>query len=103
MSTATASRTRGRKRELAWLQKRRDEGWVAYRIDGCGDIVEGLGGVTNIIQVKSTVRPYSCFLPAERELLKWEAERSGWNAFLLWWPKGRGIEDAELIPAEDWP
>lgn len=101
--SGNASRKRGRSRELAWIDKRRQEGWVAYRVDGCGDIVEGLGGITNLVQVKSTVTPYAHFPPADRQALRQEAERSGWNAFLLWWPKGRGIERAELIPSEDWP
>lgn len=103
MSTATASRKRGRQRELHYVAKLIADGWVAYRVDGAGDIVAGRDGVTNIIQVKSTVARYSCFLPFEREELKREAEAAGWHAYLLWWPKGVGIDRAKLIHSDDWP
>lgn len=103
VSTATASRRRGRGRELQWVAWRREQGWVAYRVDGAGDIVEGKDGVTNLIQCKSTVTPYAHFQPADRERLIVEAAAAGWRPFLLWWPKGRGISKARLIPADEWP
>lgn len=103
MSTATASRSRGRQRELLYLAKLISEGWVAYRVDGAGDIVAGKDGTTMLIQCKSTVSPYAHFLPADRQRVKLEAEVSGWQAFLLWWPRGVGIDKARLIPSSEWP
>lgn len=98
-----ASRRRGRQRELSYVQKLTDEGWVAYRVDGAGDIVAGRAGYTMLIQCKSTRHPYDHFLPADRARLSEEARRSGWRAFLLWWPKGTGVSKAQLIPECDWP
>lgn len=104
MSTASASRSRGRSRELRYIAHLRDDkGWTAYRVDGAGDIVAGKDGVTLLIQVKSTLTPYAHFLPADRQRLREDADRAGWFAALLWWPKGRGLERAELIPEHDWP
>jgi Holliday junction resolvase len=104
IAMSTAARRRGRQRELRYIDYLRERGWVALRVDGSGDIVAGKDGITLLIQVKSTTDgPYKTFGPAERQRIIEDADRAGWFAALLWWPPGRGVQDAELIPESDWP
>jgi hypothetical protein len=102
--SGNASRARGRQRELRYRDHLREQGYWCERIDSAADLVAAREGqVPTLIQVKSTLGRYSCFLPAERQAVLAEAERAGFHAALVWWPKGKGIHDAEWIPSSDWP
>jgi hypothetical protein len=101
---SNAARRRGRTRELAYLHHLLDQGWVAFRIDGSGDLVAGKSGKgTYLLQVKSTLTPYAHFLPADRQRLSEDAASAGWWAALIWWPKGIGLDQAKWISEADWP
>lgn len=106
VSTATASRRRGRGRELQYARHLEEtEGGLARRFEsGCFDIVWLRPGERPaLIQCKSTVSPYAHFLPEDRAAAVEQAVAAGADAFLLWWPKGKSVRDARLIPADEWP
>lgn len=103
---SNASRSRGRSRELRYAEYLEEtDGGLARRFEsGCFDIVWlRLGERPALIQVKSTVTPYSHFLPADRLRAKEQAAAAGADAFLLWWPKNVGVSKAVLIPSSEWP
>lgn len=101
--SGNASRRRGRQRELAYIDHLTRIGWEAYRIDGAGDIVAGKDGITLLLQVKSTITPYAHFGRLDRARLREAADRAGWIAALVWWPKGRGLGGVKVLFEWDWP
>jgi len=95
---------RGRARERKVAEHLRAEGWVTLKgtTYGVCDLAAMRAGDTPmLIEVKSTTRgPYHDFPPAEREVMRLEAERAGARAVLAWWPP-RG--QLRLIPSSEWP
>jgi Holliday junction resolvase len=100
--TGNTSRVRGRARELAVVKGYRARGWVAYRLaHGHADIIAMRAGYCpELIQVKSTLRPYTHFPHPDRQALAHEAHEAGAHALLAWWPKNGPLT---FIPAVDWP
>lgn len=84
--------------------KLRDEDWLVVRAAGsfgCADLVALKDGKRPLlVEVKSTISPYSHFLPADRERLRKAAELAGADATLAWWPS-RG--QLRYIPSYEWP
>jgi hypothetical protein len=106
VSTATASRRRGRQRELRYAEHLEERyGGLARRFEsGCFDIVWLRPGQRPaLVQMKSTVTPYAHFGPDERAAAVEQAEQAGAEAVLVWWPKGKSLRSAEWIPASEWP
>lgn len=101
--SGNTSRRRGRQRELDYIAHLISLGWEAFRVDGAGDIVAGKDGITLLIQMKSTLTPWAHFGPQDRARLREAADRAGWIAVLVWWPKGRGVSKAKPIFEWDWP
>jgi Holliday junction resolvase len=110
------ARARGRQRERAVAALMRSEGWIVGDMNqskGGGDLMASrdhgildhdvVGFVTaevRLVEVKSTARPFSHFLPADRRSMLEVAERAGATAWLAHWPKGGKLE---WIPSERWP
>jgi len=79
------------------------EWWTARAAGSLGDadIIAGKRGHRwQLIEVKSTVTPYSHFGPKDREELLLAAEKSGADAFLAYWPKHGKLE---FISPASWP
>jgi Holliday junction resolvase len=93
---------RGRSRELRVLDFYREHGFVAFRAAwGIADVVAlKVGMRPQLVQVKSTTRPYEHFRQAERTELAHAAMVAGADAVLAWWPKGGKLT---LIAASEWP
>lgn len=108
------------------MYRRRDEGWVAWRVGGTSafrgkdgidvcDVVAmrgvttvSLGGMAEaclaevlMIEVKTTAQgPFERFGPTQREALILAAKLAGATPLLVWWPANG--ERRELTVAE-WP
>lgn len=95
---------RGHDRERQLVALKRKEGWVAFRAPaslGVADVVALKAGETSqLIESKSTLRPYAHFLPADRQRLSEAAKAAGAEALLAWWPS-RG--ELKWIAESDWP
>lgn len=109
------SRRRGADAERAVRDLYRTGGWQAFKVSDSAvvDVVAmRMYGLTQLgsafsevlfIEVKRTAKPFAHFLPAERAALIAAAELAGATPLLFWWPKGKAIGDAEVIPASEWP
>jgi hypothetical protein len=112
-------RARGRQRERAVAALMRSEGWIVgdtSRTEGGGDLIasKGIGTYADLaatklvshrtevrlVEVKSTVRPFSHFGPAARESMKAVADLAGATAWLAHWPKNGELR---WIPESEWP
>jgi len=95
---------RGAKREHAVAEIMRADGWVVYRSAGShgnADLIAmRVGCKVRLVQVKSSVRPFEHFRPAERRELLAEAIMCYADAVLCWWPSGG---TPRFIWPEDWP
>lgn len=82
--------SRGPRREHQVANVLRREGWVVYRSSGShgnADLVAMRAGFPPmLVQVKSSVRPFEHFRPAERLALAHEAIAAGAVAHLCHWP-----------------
>lgn len=68
---------------------------------GVADVVALKKGHTpHMIESKSTLTPYSHFLPADRQRLSVAAAAAGAEAWLVWWPKHGKLK---AIPESEWP
>jgi Holliday junction resolvase len=67
---------------------------------GVFDVIAVQAGRIRLIEVKSTVRIWGGFPPADRAALLEAADRAGGEAELCWWPKNG--KPKFLTPAE-WP
>jgi Holliday junction resolvase len=95
---------RGHDRERRVVDYLNERDWLAFRAPGSlgvADVVAlRVGHTPMLIEVKSTISPYSHFLPAHRERLSFAAKLAGADAFLAWWPS-RG--KLRWIPEYEWP
>lgn len=97
---------RGHARERQWMKHLQDEGYFACRPRWAGVDVIALkaGEPVYFDEVKASSRgPYQDFSPAERGLLRLEAEKAGAVPRLVWWPPGKAQVAPKVIPSEDWP
>lgn len=109
------SRAVGIGRELKVVRLLREAGWAAWtaKNDGeCRDGKYGQGPVDiiamkpghkpRVIQVKSTASSaFHSFGPVKREALLFEARKADAEAWLAWWPPGRG--GCRWIHEGEWP
>ena len=96
--------SRGLDRERRVLNALEEQGWgVGSRrhVGGPGDLLAVSLTEVRLIEVKSTLRPYSHFHPADRAAMIEFGKLIGADPWLYWWPKGRGTW--EEIPPADWP
>lgn len=95
---------RGHDRERRVVDVLRDEDWFAFRAPGSLGVADVValreGSRPRLIEVKSTLSPYSHFLPADRKRLSEAAKLCGADALLAWWP-ARG--KLRWIAEEEWP
>lgn len=95
---------RGSRREHKVAELLRAEGWVVYRSAGShgnADLVAlRVGERPLLVQVKSSVRPYEHFRPAERRELMVEAIMAGAEPKLVWWPPN-GMP--HFLGRHEWP
>lgn len=80
-----------------------EDWWVVRAAGSFGDadlVALKAGKRPRLIEVKSTLGPYSHFGPADRAELLLAAEIAGGEPWLCWWPKNGS---ATWIPASDWP
>lgn len=96
--------SRGHDRERAVRDLLLSEDWLAFRAPaslGVADVVAlKLGHRPRLVEVKSTIGPYSHFGPQARARLSFAAEMAGADALLAWWPsRGR----LRWIPESEWP
>jgi Holliday junction resolvase len=95
---------RGHQRERAVRDKLLKEDWIAFRAPaslGVADVVALKDGYQpRMIEVKSTIGPYSHFGPAARVRLSLAARMAGASAELAWWPKHGQLR---YIPESEWP
>ena len=100
--TGKTARARGRARELQVVAYYQAHGFYVARLArGVADVVALKAGcIPQLVQVKSTSRPYERFGPTDREALRHAAVAAGAEAVLVWWPKGKFLT---LIPSEQWP
>ena len=97
-----SKRGHDRERRVAdWL---RDRDWLVVRAAGSfgpADLVALRAGSTPLlVEVKSTISPYSHFLPADRARMLKAAELAGADATLAWWPSRGSLV---WIDASAWP
>ena len=95
---------RGHDRERRVVDRLRDEDWFAFRAPGSLGVADVValrdGSRPRMIEVKSTISPYSHFLPADRQRLSQAAKLAGAEALLAWWP-ARG--KLRFIAESEWP
>jgi Holliday junction resolvase len=95
---------RGHDRERRVVDALRDEDWFAFRAPGSLGVADVValreGSRPKMIEVKSTISPYSHFGPADRERLSIAAALAGAEAWLAWWP-ARG--KLRWIHETEWP
>ena len=96
---------RGHQRERDLVRLLREEGWFSLRAPaslGVADVVALKDGEQSLlIEVKSTTRSaVSGFPPFDRAALLEVAARAGADAWLLWWPKRKGLH---WIAPHEWP
>lgn len=81
---------RGIDRERLVAEYLRDRDWMVVRAAGSfgpADLVAlRAGSRPLLVEVKSTISPYSHFPPADRARMKQAAELAGADATLAWWP-----------------
>lgn len=95
---------RGHDRERRVVDILKDEDWLAFRAPGSLGVADVValreGSTPRLIEVKSTISPYSHFLPADRARLSLAAKLAGATAWLAWWP-ARG--SLRWIAESEWP
>lgn len=95
---------RGHDRERRVVDRLRDDDWLAFRAPGSLGVADVValcdGKQPRLIEVKSTIAPYSHFLPADRKRLSEAARLAGASAWLAWWP-ARG--ELRWIAEAEWP
>jgi Holliday junction resolvase len=96
--------SRGFQRERAVRDKLLSEDWLAFRAPaslGCADVIAlRAGSRPRLIEVKSTIGPYSHFGPAARVRLSLAGRLAGADVFLAWWPKHGKLR---FLPESEWP
>jgi Holliday junction resolvase len=94
---------RGRTVEIKTVAYYRERGFVAYRLaHGAADVIALTDGRRpQLLQVKSTRRPFEHFRTADRDALLADAEAAGAEPVLVWWPP-RQSAPRLILPAE-WP
>lgn len=96
--------SRGHNRERQVRKLLEADGWWTSRACGSlGDVdvvALKVGYRPRLIEVKSTISPYSHFLPADRAELIAAAKKAGGSALLCWWPKNG---QPKWIPSAEWP
>lgn len=95
------SRGHDRERQVR-VQLEADGFWVIRAAGSLGDadLVAAKPGRLLLVEVKSTLTPWSHFGPADRHALLMAAEKAGGEAWLAWWPK-RG--SCSWLPSWEWP
>lgn len=97
---------RGHARERQFMKRLQDEGWFACRPRWAGvDIVALKAGERpRFYEVKANRgSPYMHFRREDRELLLLAAEKAGADAYLVWWPPGKGQVAPKVLHSDEWP